>query len=433
MTSLLFVNQHYYPDVASTGQHLTDLAEHLAREGYAVEVLASRGRYVAGRMNVPARELRNGVRIRRVRTTAFGRRSHLGRIIDYLSFYLHVLAALLFGPRRDGVIFLTTPPLLCVLGSIARLLRGQVYGIWSMDLHPDAEIASGMLRAGSPLARLLEWANATGYRRASLVVDLGPYMKQRLVANGVAAERTHTVNVWSAKEEILPTPRDENPLIDALGLREKFVVMYSGNAGLVHDFRDICQAMRLLDGDPRIQFLFVGDGPRRAEIEQFAGTHGLRNFAYRGYFERDQLRWSLPLADVHLISLRAPFVGISVPGKLYGIMAAARPAVFVGPERCESAETILRAGCGAVVDPEQLSASAAPGGHPAAERIAALLRCWADQPAVAQALGARGRRAFLAEYEREGNCRAFGNAIATVWPARQPAAAPVARPTAAVA
>src|SRR5881275_3358334 len=94
---LLLVNQHYYPDVASTGQHLTDLAEHLAREGYGVEVLTGRGKYVAGKMDAPAREIRNGVRIRRLRTTSFGRGSHLGRLVDYLSFYMRVLAALLFG------------------------------------------------------------------------------------------------------------------------------------------------------------------------------------------------------------------------------------------------------------------------------------------------------------------------------------------------
>src|SRR5881227_3171784 len=104
---LLLVNQHYYPDVASTGQHLTDLAEHLAREGYAVEVLTGRGKYVAGKMNAPMREVRNGVTIRRLRTTSFGRSSHVGRIVDYLSFYVKVLVALLFGRRRDGVLFLT--------------------------------------------------------------------------------------------------------------------------------------------------------------------------------------------------------------------------------------------------------------------------------------------------------------------------------------
>ena len=405
-TRLLLVNQHYFPDVASTGQHLTDLAEHLAREGYAVEVLTGRGRYIAGRMDVPEREVRNGVSIRRLRTTSFGRGSNLGRIVDYLSFYLRVLATLLFERRRDGVLFLTTPPLLSFLGAIARVVRRQRYGIWSMDLHPDAEIASGMIRGDSVVARLLEWANATGYRKADFVIDLGRYMKARIVAKGVAPERTHTVHVWSAKEEISPVPREENPLIDELGLRDKFVVMYSGNAGGVHDFRDICGAMRQLKDDPRIYFLFVGDGPRRAEIEEFARAHAIRNLQYRGYFGREQLRYSLSLADVHLISLREPFVGISVPGKLYGIMASGRPALFVGPKACESAETIIESACGAVADPE---AGDAVG------KMIETLRVWQRDPVLVQALGRNAREAFERTFERDFGCRAIEDVVSGAW------------------
>ena len=405
-TRLLLVNQHYYPDVASTGQHLTDLAEHLAREGYAVEVLTGRGRYIAGKMDAPAHEIRNGVAITRLRTTSFGRSSHVGRLVDYLSFYVRVLATLIFGPRRDGVVFLTTPPLLGFLGAIARLVRGQRYGVWSMDLHPDAEVASGMLREGSVVAKLLEWANATGYRRADFVIDLGPYMKRRIVAKGVAPERTHTVHVWSAKDEIVPTPREANPLIDELGLREKFVVMYSGNAGIVHDFGPICEAMRILKDDPRIYFLFVGDGPRRAEIEAFAREEGIKNFQYRGYFSREQLRYSLSVADVHLISLRAPFVGISVPGKLYGIMASARPALFVGPTECESAQTILQSGCGCVVD------SAVNG---AGHRLAECIRAMWSEPESLVSMGSNGRIAFEQGYERVTNCEEFSQIISESW------------------
>ena len=409
---LLLVNQHYYPDVASTGQHLTDLAEHLAVEGYSVEVLTGRGKYVAGKVEAPAREVRNGVRIRRLRTTSFGRGSHLGRVIDYLSFYVRVLTTLLFGPRRDGVLFLTTPPLLGFLGAIARMVRGQRYGVWSMDLHPDAEVASGMLSASSLPAKVLEWMNATGYRHADFVVDLGPYMKRRIVEKGVAPERTHTVHVWSAKEEIVPTPRERNPLIDELGLRDKFVVMYSGNAGIVHDFDGICEAMRLLKDDPRIHFLFVGNGPRRAQIEEYVRANGIENFEYRDYFSREQLKYSLSVADVHLISLRSPFVGISVPGKLYGIMASARPAIFVGPAKCESAETIRDADCGVVIDPAQ---------GMAAERIADRIRDFAADSVMLRQYGLAGRRAFERTYERAVNCEEFTKIIAASWPHRQPA------------
>ncbi len=51
---LLFINQYYWPDHASTAQHLTDLAESLAARGYECHVLCRQGRYKAG---APAGEL----------------------------------------------------------------------------------------------------------------------------------------------------------------------------------------------------------------------------------------------------------------------------------------------------------------------------------------------------------------------------------------
>lgn len=416
--SVLFVNQHYHPDVASTGQHLTDLAEYLVGRGHAVEVLTARGHYVAGAMNAPATETHNGVRIRRVRATAFGRGTHLGRLVDYATFYLRVLVALVFGRGHDGVVFLTTPPLLAVIGRVACLVRGQRYAVWSMDLHPDAEVASGMLPSRGLAARLLETLSRFGLRGADFVVDLGPYMKRLIVEKGVPASRCHTVHVWSRAEEVEPTPPESNPIIDELGLRGRFVVMYSGNAGIVHEFGPILEAMRRLRDDARIHFLFVGGGPRRREIEAFAVSHELGNFSYRDYFPREQLRYSLSVGDAHLISLRAPFVGISVPGKLYGIMAAGRPALFVGPERSESAESIRAASCGTVVD---------PAGEDPAGRIVQQLRAWADSPHEARALGERGRAAFLVRYEREPNCAEFARVIRTAWRARAASASRLAR------
>jgi colanic acid biosynthesis glycosyl transferase WcaI len=83
---LRFVNQHYAPDVASTGQHLTDLAEYLAAAGVPVEVVTGRAHYAGGMLDAPAREMRQGVRVRRFRTAGLGRRSRLGRIADYAVF-----------------------------------------------------------------------------------------------------------------------------------------------------------------------------------------------------------------------------------------------------------------------------------------------------------------------------------------------------------
>ena len=409
--SLLFVNQHYAPDVAATGQCLADLAEHLVRADYDVEVLASRAGYGADAVDAPARELVGGVKVHRVATTTFGRTTRLGRLIDYASFYVAVLFKLLFARRYDGVVFLTTPPLVAFAGRVALALRGQRYGIWSMDLHPEAEIAAGMVRERSVLGRLLRWLDGTAYRGADFVVGLGEHMRQRILKKGVPEAQAHTVNIWGGPDGITPS-RGVNPITQHLALDDRFVVMYSGNAGIVHEFGPICEAMRELRDDPRIFFLFVGGGARRAEVEAFANRERLSNFEYRDYFPRELLRDSLTVADVHLISLRQAFVGVSVPSKLYGAMASARPILFVGPNACETADAIHEARCGVVIDP-------ADGNDVAAgKRVANVLRAWADCPAVREELGARGHCAFVERYDHRLSCAAFEGVVHSVWGTR---------------
>jgi glycosyltransferase involved in cell wall biosynthesis len=397
--SILFINQHYWPDLAATAQMLTDLSEYLAADGFDVHILCSRGHYLSGSMDVAAEEVRKGVNIHRVPATAFGRETTLGRLTDYASFFSSVIAHVLNGRRYDAIITLTTPPLLPIAGYIAKRVKGQSYGIWSMDLHPDAEVAAGIFTEDSIPARTLHAVNNASYRSADFVVDLGRYMKRRLLQKQVAQARLHTIPVWSDREEIFPVSHEENPLRSELGLEDKFVVMYSGNAGLAHRFEEILAAVKQLQSHPDIEFLFVGEGPRKEEIQAFADQHQLSNLRYLPYFPREQLKNSLSIADVHLMSLRREMAGIAVPGKLYGIMAAGRPVVMVGPHASESAETILTYNAGHVIEPTDDREA-----EQALEE--ALVGLYSDEEHRRQC-GANGRKAFLEAFEREVCCRSW--------------------------
>jgi glycosyltransferase involved in cell wall biosynthesis len=282
-------------------------------------------------------------------------------------------------------------------------VRGQDYGIWSMDLHPDAEVAVGMLDAGRPLTRALHALNDRTYRRADFVVDLGPYMKQRLRNKGVSDDRLHTIPVWNKKDEVYPIPDEENPLVEKVGLGDKFVVMYSGNAGLGHRFDEVLAAMKHFDGHPEVYFLFVGSGPRKDEIIEFAEAHNLSNFEYLEYFPREQIKYSLSLADVHLLTLYNSMAGIAVPGKLYGILAAGKPVLMLGPEASDSGETILEHDVGMVVDPHRADDPT----HRFVEAVEALY----ENEERRTKMGTRGREVFLDHFEQEVCCEQWAGLL----------------------
>ncbi len=321
---------------------------------------------------------------------------------DYLSFYAGAAIKALMLPRFDVVVTLTTPPIIGLIGTLLRALRGTRHVYWSMDLHPDASLALRRMSRKKRIIRFLAWLSELVYRRADRVVVLGPYMADRIALKQVPAERIVTIPVWSRRDEIYPIPPATNPLRKALGLVDRFVVMYSGNLGLAHTFDDFLAAARRLRDRTDIVFLFVGGGPRLGEVKAAVERDALENVRMLDYVPRPQLLASLTMADLHLISMRPELTGIVVPGKLYGAMAAGRPVIFVGPEHCESADTIRQAGCGFTLGPGE------------SERLVSAIKLLADDPALGRRMGERARSAFLARFEQRLCCHKWATLIADV-------------------
>ena len=397
---LLFINQYYWPDHASTAQHLADLAESLAARGHDVHVVCSRGGYVEGTKARPSRlETHNGVTIHRVEATSLGRRSTLTRMIDYLSFYVRAFWLGLTLKRFDVVATLTTPPIIGLIGTLLRRFKGSRHIYWSMDLHPDASLALGRMSIKNPVVKALAMLSDFVYRQADKVVVLGPYMADRIASKGVRRDRLALIPVWNKADEIYPIPREGHPLREDLGLEDKFVAMYSGNLGLAHSFDEFLAAARRLKDRDDVVFLFVGDGPRLIEVKSAQASEGLNNIRFLNYFPREMLHASLSIADVHLISMRAEMTGIVVPGKLYGAMASGRPTIFVGPAHCESADTVRQAGCGSTVRLGDVDGLVEAIGH------------YADDRAAARIAGENGRAAFLARHEKDGCCADWASLV----------------------
>jgi len=168
-----------------------------------------------------------------------------------------------------------------------------------------------------------------------------------------------------------------------------FVVMYSGNMGVVHEFPTILSAARALQNRRDVMFLFVGEGARKRWLIDEVRRERLENIRFCPYQPLGSLSESLGAADMHLISMKNNVEGLLVPSKLYGILAAGRPTVLVGPEHNEVARTLTDSRCGWVVPPGRPEALA--------DRIETLL----VRPDVARAMGMRARRHYEAACSRE--------------------------------
>ena len=116
---LVFANRFFYPDLSATSQLLTDLAFHLAKTGSTVHVITGRQVYDDPNAILSPQDFTQGVCVTRMWTTRFGRQNLLGRIFDYLTFYVSA-AWSLFSLLRQGDILIakTDPPLISIVAAI---------------------------------------------------------------------------------------------------------------------------------------------------------------------------------------------------------------------------------------------------------------------------------------------------------------------------
>ncbi len=370
---ILLLNQFFWPDSAATSQLLTDLARGLVREGHTVYAISADGGYAVSAAGDPP-----PVEIHRVKALPFAR-SKVGRVLSYLSFYVSAAVRGLVLPRPDLVLTLTTPPLLSLLGTFISTLRGSRHFIWEMDVYPDVAIDLGYFKAGGPADRITGLLADLSRRRADGIIALGECMKQRLVRRGLDPDRISVADNWADGSAIQPLPRPGN--------LQQLVLLYSGNLGLAHDLDTLTESMRQLRLDTRFHFLFVGSGGRREELRRFCEENSIHSVELRPYVQRESLSESLSAGDVGLVTQREACCGSVVPSKVYGLMAAGRPILFIGPRDATPARIVERFNCGWHVNCNDSGA------------LTALLKYLAANPAEVASAGRRARRALVEHYD----------------------------------
>src|SRR5438094_2611986 len=153
---ILLLNQCFHPDVVSTAQHLTDVAIGLIDRGHQVTVRTSRRGYDDPTQHFNARETWRGIDIVRIPSLGLGKTSKWWRCLDFAVYLIVCFVRLMFLPRQDLTVALTSPPLISFFGALFVKLRGGRLCFWVMDLNPDEGVALGSARADSPIARVFQ-------------------------------------------------------------------------------------------------------------------------------------------------------------------------------------------------------------------------------------------------------------------------------------
>jgi colanic acid biosynthesis glycosyl transferase WcaI len=343
---ILLINQCFYPDVVSSGQHLTDLALELIRHGHAVTVLAGRRGYDNPKLRFAKKETWKDVSIIRIPSTGLGKGSRFCRAIDFGSFFLSCFARMLILPKFDAVVALTSPPLISFLAALFAIIKRERFYFWIMDLNPDEAIAAGWLQKNSTMAKLLSALLKFSAGKARKLIVLDRFMRERMLAKGVAPEKIMIVPPWSHDEHAFYNPKGRKAFRAGHGLADKFVVMYSGNHSPCHPLDTLLQAANQLQNSSNVHFLFIGGGSEFGKAKAFANQKALSNIDFLPYQPLDKLAETLSSADLHVVVMGNPFAGIVHPCKIYNILSIGSPFLYIGPEESHIEDLIRSLGKG---------------------------------------------------------------------------------------
>lgn len=386
---LTLVEQYFYPDGWGGAEIPRDISIALQRSGFDVEVLCGAEQYAPHSGGDPDQDpTRFGVSIRRIPKVVPGsvRRA---RMLRLLWFCACALPLLLVRRRVDVIATQTNPPLVVPIVALAAALRRIPFIIIAQDVYPDVLFASGVAKSDSVMGRTLQRLFSWAYKRARRVVTLGSFMQRRIGAKGVDLSRMVTISNW-ATGDVRPVVGPDNPLRDRWDLRHRFVVLYSGNLGVGHEFATFLGGVRLAAAsDARISVVFIGSGSRLDEVRDLTRKLGLQErVSFRDFVPAGELPLTMGLADLALVTLRPGFEGVIVPSKLLGYMARSVPILYVGPDS-DAAEMIREADCGTSCLTDQ------------AERVAEALLQAASEPELLARWSRNGRQYYEAHFARE--------------------------------
>lgn len=337
--TLLIISQVYVPDPASVGQHVADVAEEMARRGWNVVVYASASGYDDPSRRYARREHRAGVDVRRLPLSSFGKSTIRARLLGQLLFIAQAFVRAVCMRRLDAVLVSTSPPFAGAAGALISWLRKAPLLWWVMDLNPDQVVAAGRISPRSLFVRLFDWLNRFTLRQATTVVVLDRFMRERVLAKSPVADKMHVLPPWPHDDDLDVGDGTSDSFRSTHGLTDKFVVMYSGNHSPHNPLDTLLAASRVLAGDDRLRFVFIGGGAGKKEVDELVAA-GAPNVLSLPYQPKHTLGATLGAADIHVVSLGDSMVGIIHPCKIYGAMAIGRPILLFGPASCHAADIL---------------------------------------------------------------------------------------------
>jgi colanic acid biosynthesis glycosyl transferase WcaI len=347
---LFIVSELFYPEQTSTGYFLTEIAKGLASD-LDVTVLCAQPSYSERGQKAAMHESWNGLSIVRLFSTHFDKDRIFLRAINLISFTISCLFSLAFRMRKgDRLLLVTNPPSLVPLAAMIARLKGARPVLLVHDVYPEVLDASGVLKSGSIIYRFIDKVMRRALKAFEKIIVLGRDMQKLMIEkSGKNIADVPIIRNWADFREITPMERHENPFALANGLANKTIIQFSGNIGRTHDIESVLKAAADMRDVDAVRFMFIGYGGKVATLSEQLSKGEMANVNFLPRQPRELLGPMLASATAVVIPFEPKMTGLSVPSRLYNVLAAGVPIIAMADPASELSLTVSENGAGWVL------------------------------------------------------------------------------------
>ncbi|WP_276740018.1 glycosyltransferase family 4 protein [Victivallis vadensis] len=332
-------------------------AQELSQRGHEVEVLTGFPNYPGGKLypgyhqHWKMVEEMNGIRITRVPLYPSHDQSAIKRIISYSSLALtQALAGISYRFKADVAYVCQGPATIGLPAIVFKGLKGVPFVYQIQDLWPDSLSATGMFDSGLGMKLLHNWCKLV-YRKAAHITVIAPGMKEKLLERGVPAEKVSVLFNWCDEQALLTPAHTDSDWLERLLPSDSFNILYAGNLGNAQALETVIQTAVMLQQEPGIRFVLVGNGIAKEKLQALAAQKQLRNVFFHPRVSAGEAGKLLQKSDVVLTHLRRePLFDITIPSKIQAYLAAGRPILAAAGR--DAGDLVEKAGAGIKVTPE---------------------------------------------------------------------------------
>lgn len=343
------LSTYFVPERTAMVHLVRDLAEDLSLYGAEVTVVTGfTCRGMDKHIDIkPVELVSKNLKIIRTKEIKEKSKNFLLRAINYLAktYHLYKISKQI---ETDVYYIYSTPPFMGIAGAFLSKKAPTVYNL--QDVFPDSLITAKNLREDSLLIRLFRKVEKWIYKKNTHIITITRDFKKLLLERGVPQEKISTVYNWIDENEVLPIERKNNHLVEKFKIDStKFLVTYCGNIGYSQNLEMVVDIAKELEQE-KIQFIFIGDGGWKKNIEQYIAAKKINNVMMIPFQPYEDIAYVMSLGDASLVCSKANVGNSSFPSKTWSIMSAGRAVVCSFDKNSELCEIINNAKAGLCSD-----------------------------------------------------------------------------------